>query len=81
MDTLDRAIISSEKSSNYITLDQGYVVFVGIGYEIWLETIHNKGDILQWVHHLSEKNWVTPEILAEFIEKTCAHLGVRVYEM
>lgn len=36
-------------------------------YDIKLSRIRDQSDLGHWVHHLSQKNWMTPERLIEFI--------------
>jgi hypothetical protein len=42
--------------------------FEPAGYDINLALIRDEGEILDWVRHLSEKNWTTVKLLTEFIE-------------
>jgi hypothetical protein len=42
--------------------------FEPAGYEINLSLIRDEGEVLEWVKHLSEKNWITVKLLTEFIE-------------
>ena len=38
-------------------------------YEVDLDRIRTPADLLEWTHHLAEKNWITTAVLAEFIER------------
>lgn len=40
-------------------------------YTIELNRINTKGEIVSWVHHLSEKSWVTTLMIGDFIKKVC----------
>jgi hypothetical protein len=41
--------------------------FDPVDYEINLSLIRDEGEILYWVEHLSEKNWITVKLLTEFV--------------
>jgi hypothetical protein len=43
-------------------------------YEINLRLIRDSSDILEWVKHLSEKNWITVKLLTEFIDAATTNL-------
>jgi hypothetical protein len=45
-------------------------------YEIALERIDNPVKILQWVIHLTEKGWMTNELMRQFILAACTKAGV-----
>ncbi|MDD3557030.1 MAG: hypothetical protein PHW27_00525 [Melioribacteraceae bacterium] len=36
-------------------------------YQIGLSSIRDKRDVVNWVYHLSSKNWITKEIIQDFI--------------
>jgi hypothetical protein len=42
-------------------------------YEVDLEQVLNQHDLVVWIHHLTEKNWVDCDLINAFIE--------RVYEI
>jgi len=46
------------------------------GYEIALDRIDNPVKILQWVIHLTEKTWMTTELLNQFVQAACNKAGV-----
>lgn len=56
--------------------------FDPVGYEINLSLIRDEGEILYWVEHLSEKNWITVKLLTEFVRAaTVALLWSRARKM
>lgn len=44
-------------------------------YDVRLAPITDKGQLLEWVHHLSEKSWMTPFLISEFINRVYAIKG------
>lgn len=51
---------------NYWKLDGNYLVFEPNGYEVPLQYIFTQEKLDVWVLCLSEKRWVTPDVLQEF---------------
>ena len=49
-------------------------------YEIDLARINDKADLLEWLHHMSEKNWIKAEHLRRIIEHVCFIKGWSVYK-
>lgn len=49
-------------------------------YEIKLDRINNKEDMLEWVYHLSGKQWITTEHIYLFIKQISKHLNINVYD-
>lgn len=49
-------------------------------YQISYDQIDSRAKILSFVHHLSEKNWVTTKIIEQFIELATGIAGVKLYE-
>ena len=45
-------------------------------YDVALNRCSTPESILGWVHHLSEKNWVSKKMLREFIEIAANHHGI-----
>lgn len=45
-------------------------------YEIALDRIDNAVKILQWVIHLTEKSWMTTELVRQFVQAACTKAGV-----
>ena len=52
-------------SKNYITLKIGY------NYDIELSRCDTTEKILSWVLHLSRKNWMTGDMIHDFITTAC----------
>lgn len=52
-----------------LTIDAAYP------YEVDLDRIQTPADLLEWVHHLAGKNWMSAPLLGEFIERTYAIKG------
>lgn len=45
------------------------------GYEVDLDRINSPRDVLAWVVHLAEKNWVDTEMLRDFAILACKQKG------
>lgn len=45
-------------------------------YEIALDRIDNPVKILQWVIHLTEKGWMTNELMRQFVQAACTKAGI-----
>lgn len=59
---------------------EGGVVYVGqVRYPIGLDQIRDKADVLQWVHHLTDKKWITPPMIGRLVEVLCAAKNWPVY--
>ena len=57
--------------SKTIVIEKGFVVIrvkEGYDYDIDLDSIKNHADLLRWKDHLSEKRWMTKELLEKFFE-------------
>lgn len=63
------------------SVKDGRVVFdKNPGYSIHLGSeMRNTGELLQWIHHLSQKKWVTSETIRTFIEAVCWYRGWKIY--
>jgi len=48
-------------------------------YDIQLDRIADYEGILRWSHHLSQKMWVTRELLREFIEVCATQLDLSLF--
>ena len=57
----------TEKTETFVTIENGCAVICG-NYHIELSRIPDERGLCEWIHHLSEKGWVTGEIINEFIQ-------------
>jgi len=48
-------------------------------YCIELVRLDSHEKILEWVHHLSGKVWITPELIGRFIRLACEHHKLKLY--
>lgn len=62
-----------------VTVEGGAVIFLEDHYEIELARIKNRASLLEWIHHMAQKTWVTNEMIVQFIEKVCVVKGWPVY--
>jgi hypothetical protein len=47
------------------------IIFIGengFEYEITLDRLKTAEDAMKWICHMSEKNWVTPQMIYDFIK-------------
>ncbi len=51
--------------------DDHIVINVEYEYNIALSRCNTESKILSWVHHLTEKTWMTNEVMERFIEMAC----------
>lgn len=63
-----------------IRIEDGSIVFVKHHYSVELNRCTNKESILQWVHHLNGKAWMTTELTEWFIELATQYHGINLYE-
>lgn len=63
--------IFNNPPTKYVKVENGAVGFPDYSYWIELRHIPNEGVLIEWVLHLSEKNWITKEHIAQFIEAVC----------
>jgi hypothetical protein len=48
-------------------------------YEVDLDQINSERDLLAWVLHLAEKNWMTTTVLREFAVRVAGIKGFNIY--
>ena len=48
-------------------------------YEIGLDRIDTKEKALEWVHHLCEKDWITPQLIRRVLDLAAKHHGWKIY--
>lgn len=56
-----------------ISIEDSLLVIKQYNYEIEMSRCSTYEDILAWVLHLSEKTWVTSQIIEEFVKKTISY--------
>ena len=62
-----------------VKIEDGHIVInVNYEYNIALNRVDTSEKILWWVIHLSEKTWMTTEILRRFVHLSCAHHGIKL---
>ncbi len=54
----------------------GVIRLDGGRYEVDLDRVRSGGDLIQWVTHLSEKAWFTPEVMAALLRE----FGTALYQ-
>jgi hypothetical protein len=62
-----------------ITIDDTHLTIKahdGYLYEIALDRIDTAPKILQWVIHLTEKSWMTTELMRQFVYAACTKAGI-----
>lgn len=73
-----------EELSRLVTVDDTHIVFhipgnhVDAEYDIALNTCTNAEQIIGWIIHLTEKQWVDKQILRRFIKIATHHAGVKI---
>ena len=61
-------------------IEDGFIVLGDeINYAIKLSRCASYEKIVWWVSHLSEKTWMTLDLLARFIETACEHHGLQAH--
>ncbi len=69
----------SGKQRSTVTHDSGHITLHddnGSCYDIAIDRVSSEKDILSWVLHLGEKNWVSKSMIVKFIE-----IGMRINGM
>lgn len=56
-------------------------VFINVKdeYNIALSRCDTREKLLEWVYHLTEKNWMSREVLRRFMEVAAAHHGYELH--
>lgn len=72
-----RAIETENRLRKQVSVKEGHIVInVTYEYNIPLETCQSYKNILSWVLHLTEKTWITTEVLERFILVACLEAGL-----
>ena len=78
----DRSWIDEHKERiNRVSIEGNHVIIRFAEhneYEILLAKCRTHEEILGWILHLSEKNWMTMELTRLLILKVCSHAGIQV---
>ena len=66
--------------SNEPTLIEVQDAFIIDGhYHIYFCRCSSMQEILGWIAHLSEKTWVTPDLIGRFVLRAADRIGIDVY--
>jgi hypothetical protein len=67
------------RRQSLVTVDDGLLTIHDPSeYEIALSRCATAEGILQWVRHLSEKTWVTTEIIERFVPVASQNIGLDI---
>lgn len=68
-----------EELARIVTVKDG-VITINVAYEyhISLDRCRDFGEILNWVVHLTEKSWMTTDILRYFIKVACTQNDLEI---
>jgi hypothetical protein len=62
-----------KKGYDSVYVNDGYIIIKSVDdYDIPLKKCKTAEEILEWVHHLLGKKWVSREIIRRFIEIVCS---------
>ena len=68
---------AEQRLQKQVAVKEGHIVInVTYEYNIALDTCRSYENILGWVLHLTEKTWMTNEILERFILLACHESGL-----
>lgn len=73
------ADIWASKDDKTIRITQDVLEFINQGYCIEMERIKTRAALIEWVHHLLGKTWITTAILEDFIETIHDYRGWKLY--
>lgn len=64
-----------------VCIEDGFVVYKsdGFHYDISLGSIGNHLQLLEWVVHLSAKNWIDADLLGSFVQIVCREKGWNLF--
>lgn len=75
----DEYLADLKRRQNLVTADEHGITIHGpadFDYDIALSRCSTPEKILQWVSHLSQKTWVTTEIIERFVAVASAKIGL-----
>lgn len=67
----DARELLTRPAPKFVEVENGEIGFIGHQYWIELDRIKTRAALLEWIHHLLGKRWVTNDMLSDFIEKVC----------
>lgn len=62
-----------------VRIEDKQIGLLADNYWIELDRIKTRAALLEWVHHLLGKNWVTKEMLEQFIEQVHTYRKWKLY--
>jgi hypothetical protein len=62
-----------------IKIKDEQICFIEGDYWIELNRIRTRAHLIEWIHHMTGKKWVTGDMIGEFIEKVCKYRKWDVY--
>lgn len=60
----------------HIVIDLDELIGTGGDYNIPLDKCSTPTEIIGWVKHLSEKTWMTNDVMGRFVSVACAENGI-----
>ena len=75
----DAADALNYKTPSLVMIENDEIRFISHGYWIELSKIKTRRDLIQWIHHLLEKQWVTTPMIRQFIEQVCKYRNWKIY--
>lgn len=77
---LGKIMEEMKEEASHIKVEGDFIVLDFVyDYSIHKDRRDTKAKILQWVHHLAEKNWMNQYRLRIFINVACGDIGEEVY--
>lgn len=71
--------VDSLKGNKFVYFEDGYIVInVHYEYNIAIERINTPEKLLFWVYHLSEKNWVTKQIIRDVVKLAIEKMNIKI---
>ena len=49
-------------------------------YDIELNRIKTIGDVIEWIYHLTEKEWVNNVVIHDFMSIACSYIKYDIYK-
>jgi len=68
-----------EKLRQQVSIKEGHIVInVEFEYNIALSRCDTAEKLLYWIWHLTEKTWMTNDVMRRFIEIACRENGIKM---